>query len=133
MTVATSGKIKPQIKAESMKPGSLIILTGAADLSDGVYANARIVSDLWSMHEKWLEDGLAHPDGLSSIRDWTMSGQLLELIHNGEFDSSTVDDIGDIITGRKTGRKSDDEVIICMTGDFLQKMLHGHIKYTKML
>lgn len=116
VTVATSGKIKPQIKAESMKPGSLIILTGAADLSDGVYANARIVSDLWSMHEKWLEDGLAHPDGLSSIRDWTMSGQLLELIHNGEFDSSTVDDIGDIITGRKTGRKSDDEVIICMTG-----------------
>src|SRR5690606_40293062 len=65
-------------------------------------------SDLWSMHEKWLEDGLAHPDGISSIRDWTMSGQLLELIHNREYDGSTIDDIGDIITGKKPGRQSEE-------------------------
>src|SRR5690606_22493873 len=116
VTVATSGKTKPMIKGETIKPGSLIILTGSADLTKEVYSDSRIVADLWSMHEKWLEDGLAHPDGISSIRDWTMSGQLLELIHNGEYDGSTIDDIGDIITGKKQGRQSEDEVIICMTG-----------------
>lgn len=116
VTVATSGKTKPVIKGETIKPGSLIILTGSADLTKEVYSDSRIVADLWSMHEKWLEDGLAHPDGISSIRDWTMSGQLLELIHNGEYDGSTIDDIGDIITGKKPGRQSEDEVIICMTG-----------------
>lgn len=116
VTVATSGKTKPMIKGETIKPGSLIILTGSADFTKEVYSDSRIVADLWSMHEKWLEDGLAHPDGISSIRDWTMSGQLLELIHNGEYDGSTIDDIGDIITGKKPGRQSEDEVIICMTG-----------------
>lgn len=116
VTVATSGKTKPVIKGETIKPGSLIILTGSADLTKEVYSDSRIVADLWAMHEKWLEDGLAHPDGISSIRDWTMTGQLLELIHNGEYDGSTIDDIGDIITGKKPERQSEDEVIICMTG-----------------
>lgn len=116
VTVATSGKIKPKIEADTIKPGALIILTGAADLTQDIYENARVVSDLWSMHEKWLEDGLAHPDGISSILDWTMSGQLLELIHEGKYNSETIDDLGDIVSGKKEGRTSDNEVIICMTG-----------------
>jgi len=116
VTVATSGKTKPEIKEESIKPGSLILLTGSADFSVESYQKHRVVADLWSMHEKWLQDGLSHPDGIASIRDWTMSGQLLEMIHNGEYDGSKIDDIGDIIAGEKEGRKSDDEVIICMTG-----------------
>ncbi len=116
VTVATSGKIKPKIEADTIKPGALIILTGAADLTQDIYENARVVSDLWSMHEKWLEDGLAHPDGISSILDWTMSGQLLELIHEGKYKSETIDDLGDIVSGKKEGRTSDNEVIICMTG-----------------
>ncbi|WP_010531858.1 tyramine oxidase subunit B [Lentibacillus jeotgali] len=116
VTVATSGKTKPEFKEESIKPGALIILTGAAGFSDASYQNHRVVADMWSMHEKWLEDGVSHPDGISSITSWTMSGQLLEKVHNGEYDSSKIDDIGDIIAGEKEGRKSDDEVIICMTG-----------------
>ncbi|SFD90449.1 ornithine cyclodeaminase [Lentibacillus persicus] len=116
VTVATSGKTKPTIKEESIKPGALIILTGAASFSDASYQNHRVVADLWSMHEKWLEDGLSHPDGISSITSWTMSGELLEKIHNGDYDSSQVDDLGDIIAGKKAGRTSEDEAIICMTG-----------------
>ncbi|SFE37318.1 ornithine cyclodeaminase [Lentibacillus persicus] len=116
VTVATSGKTKPEIKEESIKPGALIILTGAASFSDATYQKHRVVADLWSMHEKWLEDGLNHPEGISSITSWTMSGELLEKVHNGEYDSSKIDDIGDIIAGEKPGRQSEDDVIICMTG-----------------
>lgn len=116
VTIATSGNVKPYINTESIKPGALLLLTGAAEFEDEVYKNNRVVSDLWSMHEKWLEDGLQRPDGINSILSWAMSGQLLNLVNNGEYDSSQVDDLGDIISGDVEGRKSDDEVIILLAG-----------------
>jgi len=116
LTVATSGKVKPKIKEEDIKPGALIILTGNADLSNETYHKHRIVTDLWSMHEKWLEDGLSHQDGISSIKSWAISAQLLELINEGNFDSSTIDNLGDIVIGNKKARKSNDEIIIAITG-----------------
>lgn len=115
ITVATSGAVKPKINTDSIKPGTLIILTGSADLEEDFYRNSRLVSDLWAMHEKWLEDGLNHPAGLDSI-DWAMTYQLLKMINSGDFDSSSVDDLGDIIAGNKEGRKSEDEVIVMLTG-----------------
>ena len=90
-------------------------MTGSADLEEDFYRNSRLVSDLWAMHEKWLEDGLNHPAGLDSI-DWAMTYQLLKMINSGDFDSSSVDDLGDIIAGNKEGRKSEDEVIVMLTG-----------------
>lgn len=115
LTVATSGKTKPFIKEEHIKEGALILLTGAAEFEESTLRKHRIVSDLWSMHEKWLEDGLNHPEGISSILDWTMSGQLLNLIHTKQYDNK-IDDIGDIIIGKENGRTSEDETIICMMG-----------------
>lgn len=116
VTVATAGNVKPYLKEESLKRGALVILTGATDFSTETYQNNRVITDLWKMHERWLEDGMSHPDGIASIRDWTMSGQLLELVHNGEYDSSEIDDIGEIIASEKPGRASDDEIILFMTG-----------------
>lgn len=115
ITVATSGAVKPKIDESSLKPGALIILTGSADFDEEFYSKHRLVSDLWSMHEKWLQDGLSHPDGLESI-DWAMTAQLLEMIHNNRFDKENIDDLGDIISGEKEGRKSEDEIIVMLTG-----------------
>lgn len=115
VTVATSGSVKPKIEEAWIKKGALIILTGTAEFEENTLNNNRVVSDLWSMHEKWLKDGLAHPKQTDSI-DWTMSAQLLEMINENKFDSTSVDDIGDIISKKKEGRKSADERIICFTG-----------------
>lgn len=115
ITVATSGAIKPKIEESSLKPGALIVLTGSADFDEEFYNKHRLVADLWSMHEKWLQDGLNHPEGLTSI-EWAMTAQLLELIHEGRFDKENIDDLGDIISGDKEGRKSDDEIIVMLTG-----------------
>ena len=98
-----------------MKPGALVLLTGAADISEEAYNN-RVVADLWSMHESWMNDGLEHPDGLESIRSWAMSGELLKLVHEGKYDPAKVDDIGDIISGKSSGRQSEDEIIITIMG-----------------
>ena len=116
LTVATSGAVKPVIDDKLLKPGALVLLTGAADLSEEAYNNNRIVADLWSMHKSWMNDGLEHPDGLASIRSWAMSGELLELVHEGKYDPSKVDDIGDIVSGERAGRQSEDEIIIAIMG-----------------
>ncbi len=115
ISVATSGAVKPKIEEKHLKPGVLIILTGTADFDEEFYHKHRFVSDLWSMHEKWLQDGLSHPNGLDSI-DWTMTAQLLEMIHNGSYDKNQITDLGDIISGDKEGRKSDNEIIVMLTG-----------------
>lgn len=134
ITVATSGPVKPKINAADIKPGALILLTGSASFDKAFYKENRIVADYWPMHEKWLEDGLNHPDGIDSILDWTMSGELLEMIHNGEYDSNHIDDIGDIISGKKTGRKSDEEVIVCFTGGLpTEDIAWGHTIYKNAL
>ena len=116
LSVAAAGKVKPKINEESVKPGQLILLTGAADMTPEMYSQYRIVADLWSMHEKWLEDGLERPEGVESIKSWAMSGDILEMVHNGEVDKESIDDFGDIINAHVTGRRADDEVIIGIMG-----------------
>src|SRR5699024_2436416 len=104
LTVATSGAVKPVIDEKLLKPGALVLLTGAADISEEAYNN-RIVADLWSMHESWMNDGLEHPDGLESIRSWAMSGELLKLVHECKYDPAKVVDIGVNISGKSLGRQ----------------------------
>lgn len=115
ITIATSGATKPVIKEESIKPGTLILLTGSAEISDESYKKHRIITDIWAMHKKWLEESLDRPEGIASIGD-IMSKRILQMVHNGEYEADEIDDIGDIITGKKEGRKSEDEIIICLTG-----------------
>lgn len=134
VTVATSGPVKPEINSSSIKPGALILLTGAASFDSTFYQESRLVADYWSMHEKWLQDGLTHPDGIESIMDWAMSGELLKMVNNGEYDSDKIDDVGDIISGKKEGRKSEDEVIVCFTGGLpTEDVAWGHTIYKNAL
>src|SRR5699024_663572 len=55
ISIATSGKNKPELKTEDIKSGALILATGAVNFSEALLQDAHIFSDLWSMHEKWLE------------------------------------------------------------------------------
>lgn len=116
LTIATSGYNKPRIEKEWIKKGCLVTLTGAAIFPNEVYIENRIVADQWEMHQNWLKEGLEHKEGLESIKSWTMSGQLLELVHYGHIDENKITNLGDVATGREKGRISDDEIIICMTG-----------------
>lgn len=134
VTVATSGPVKPKINSDSVKPGALILLTGSASFEQSFYSEHRMVADYWSMHEKWLQDGLNHPDGIQSILDWAPTGELLELIHNEAFDRNSITDIGDIIGGKKEGRKSADEIIVCFTGGLpTEDVAWGHTIYKNAL
>jgi ornithine cyclodeaminase len=68
------------------------------------------------MHQKWLKDGLEHEKGIESIKSWAMTGQLLELIHNGKVNENKIKNFGDIALGNDKGRSSNKEIIFSMTG-----------------
>ena len=115
ITVATSGHQKPRIEEEWLKKGCLVTITGSVEFSGEVYHNSKIVADHWDMHKLWLKEGLEHKDGLDSI-DWTMSGQLLELVHYNKIDESKIESMGDVVFNHKQVRESNEDIVIFMTG-----------------
>lgn len=115
ITVATSGYQKPRIESEWIKKGCLVTITGAVELSDDVYKHSKIVADHWDMHKLWLKEGLEHEDGLDSI-DWTMSAQLLELVHYNKIDESKIESMGNVVANKEKIRESNDDIVIFMTG-----------------
>lgn len=59
-----------------------------------------------------------------------MNTSWMELINNGIFGRSSIDDIGDIISGKKEGRNTDDEIIVCLQAE---DVAWGHIIYKNAL
>jgi len=116
VSAATSGTARPIIEDAWVKPGCLICLTGTAQLSEHFYQENRIVADNWKMHEGWYADGLDHPKGLESITSWAMSGDLLQLIHDGKVDGNKVRSLGDIMLNETPVRTTEAETTVFISG-----------------
>jgi ornithine cyclodeaminase len=116
ISVATAGHTKAKIETEWLKPGSLLTLTGTADLSDDCYLTNKIVADNWKMHQSWLNDAQEHPKGIDSITSWAPTGQLLKLIIEGKSQHDDILNLGDVVNGKVQGRVDDEERIIFVTG-----------------
>jgi ornithine cyclodeaminase len=116
ISVAAAGEKKVAIKTEWLKEGSLLTLTGTADLTDECYIQNKVVVDNWKMHKAWLSEGKEHPKGIESITSWAPSGQLLKLVNNGRKDEADIDSLGDVALGKAKGRKDNKEKVIFITG-----------------
>jgi ornithine cyclodeaminase len=116
ITIATSGDAFPRIETKWLKPGCLVTFTGDADMDVDAFSNNTVIADNWKMHEAFLADGKEHPDGIESISVVAPSYHLLEYISRGEYDPSGIVSLGDIVCGKKKGRKSDEEIIMFVTG-----------------
>lgn len=116
ITIATSGTAFPRIETEWLKPGCLVTFTGDADLDLDAYADNTVIADNWKMHEAFLMDGEEHPDGIEAIAVVAPSYHLLKEIHAGRYDPKGIVSLGDIVCGKAKGRKSDDEIIMFLTG-----------------
>lgn len=116
ISVATSGAAKASIKSEWLKEGSLMTLTGTAELHDQVYRRNRIVVDNWEMHQAWLTEAEEHPKGVKSIFDWAPSAPLLKMVLDGELHNEDILNLGDIASGDVTGRENGKDRIIFVTG-----------------
>jgi ornithine cyclodeaminase len=134
ISVAAAGKKHPFIKTEWLKEGSLLTLTGVADLSDDCYMNNKIVADNWKMHLAWLTESKEHPKGVESIVDWAMSGKLLKLIDDGRKKQEDILSLGDIVSGKVQGRKDKKEKIIFISGGMsVEDIAWGYTIYKKAL
>ncbi|HBL23296.1 MAG TPA: ornithine cyclodeaminase [Deltaproteobacteria bacterium] len=116
ISVATAGVSKATIPTEWLKEGSLLTLTGTAELTDDVYLENTVIADNWKMHQAWLVEGEEHPKGVESILSWAPSAPIIKLILAGKMTHGDIRSLGDIATGEVPGRKDDKERIVFVTG-----------------
>ncbi|MBP2650854.1 MAG: putative ornithine cyclodeaminase, mu-crystallin [Firmicutes bacterium] len=114
---ATSGTVgsatHPYIKEEWIKPGALLCLPANIRFDDDFILNrAKNVVDNIKLYEAWAEE-LPYPGfeivGLIGVH-------FMDLVHDGKMAPSQIDDLGDILLGKKPGRKDDEEIIIYSVG-----------------
>ncbi|OFO54083.1 hypothetical protein [Nosocomiicoccus sp. HMSC059G07] len=122
INVAASGAVRPEIKEEYLKDGSLLLLSGEANLSDDFILNNTVVMDNWEMHketgeewEEWeyLQSGTK---GVSKDLNYGIGGQVFRLVKEEKLDEKSITDLGDVVSGKKEGRKDDKEKIVFLAG-----------------
>lgn len=116
ISIATSGVSKAAIPTKWLKEGSLLTLTGTAELTDDAYLNNTVIADNWKMHQAWLVEGEEHPKGMESILSWAPSAPVIKLILEGKMTHEDIRSLGDIATGSVNGRRDSQERIIFVTG-----------------
>jgi N-[(2S)-2-amino-2-carboxyethyl]-L-glutamate dehydrogenase len=109
VNVATSGEDYPYIKEDWLKPGVFVSLPASIRMDEDFVLNrATLVIDNWKMYEAWQEE-LDYP--FSSIMG-LIGTYYLDWIHDGKMDPSSITNLGEIVSGTKAGRKSNDEKIL---------------------
>jgi ornithine cyclodeaminase/alanine dehydrogenase-like protein (mu-crystallin family) len=116
ISVATAGPHRAAIRTEWLKQGSLLTLSGTAELADACYLENTIIADNWKMHQAWMTEGEEHPLGVKSILGWAPSAPIIKLILDGRLQHAQIRSLGDIACGRVPGRKTSEEKIIFVTG-----------------
>ncbi len=116
ISVATS-RLKPvALKNEWLKPGSLLILTGACHLEDDYILSSKIVFDNPLMFKAYMADAHRSEEGVEAAYAYMMGGDILRLIEAGKLPAiEKQTGLGNIAIGQAPGRESDDERIIMQT------------------
>lgn len=109
VNVATSGKVHPYIKEDWLKPGVYVSLPAGINMDEDFVLNrANLVIDNWKMYEAWQEE--MSPPYSSAMG--LIGHYYLDWISQGKMNPSDITNLGDIITGKKEGRRSDDDKIL---------------------
>lgn len=134
ISIAAAGEKKVRIETEWLKEGSLLTLTGTAEISDECYIDNKIVADNWKMHQAWLDEGKEHPKGVDSILGWAPSGNLLKLVYDGRKNEDDIVSLGDVALGKAKGRSDDRERVIFITGGMpIEDVAWGYAVYKEAL
>ena len=110
------------MKEDYLKDGSLLLLSGEANLSDDFILNHTVVMDNWEMHketgEEWaeweyLQSGTTE---ISKDLNYGIGGQVFRLVKENKLDEKSITDLGDVVSGNKEGRKDEKEKIVFLAG-----------------
>ncbi|MFT8887182.1 MAG: tyramine oxidase subunit B [Ethanoligenens sp.] len=122
----------PYVDGNWLKPGALIMSTSALLMDDDFMvdpAKCKLVSDNYKMYAGW-GDGQPYPTQktVSSL----IGMRFYDLVTSGKLQREDITDIGDIINGYKTGRESEDQVIVYAVGGMpTEDVVWGYKCYQK--
>jgi len=131
VNVATSGKEYPYINEAWLKPGVYVSLPAGIRMDEDFVLNrATLVIDNWKMYEAWKEELVYPYRNIMGL----IGTYYLDWVHEGKMDPSVITNLGDIVAGKKPGRKNDDEKILFgMGGMPVYDVAWSYEMYTKAL
>lgn len=116
ISVAASGKVDVEFEESWLKDGSLLILSGHAGIADSFYLNNKVAFDFWGMHKAWMEEGLAHKDGIKSLESFIHSYQALKMYNDGMLNEEYFFSLSDVVTGKAKIRDNKNDKVIFLAG-----------------
>jgi len=133
VSVAASGLKPVDIDDAWIKPGAVIICTGAAMFSKEALLQHNVVFDNWKMHKDWLDELRDEPERLLGVNAGHPSAKLLLMVARGEVDPNHMVSFGDVLAKpEELGRKSDKDVFIFLTGGMgTEDVAWGYDVYTR--
>ena len=133
VSVAASGLKPVEIDDAWIKPGAVIICTGAAMFSKEALLQHNVVFDNWKMHKDWLDELRDDPERLLGVNAGHPSAKLLLMVARGEVDPNHMVSFGDVLAKpEELGRKSDKDVFIFLTGGMgTEDVAWGYDVYTR--
>jgi N-[(2S)-2-amino-2-carboxyethyl]-L-glutamate dehydrogenase len=129
--VATSSPVLvkdyPYIKEEWVKKGALFCLPATVNFDDDFIAKrCKKVVDNMQLYTAWAEEYPYPTFGPITI----IGTKFTDLVHEGKISALQIDDLGDIINGKKAGRTSEDETILYSVGGMpVEDVAWGKILY----
>jgi len=123
ITTATAGAAQPEFRDEWLKEGCLLLLTGAAILSEKFHRENTVVADNWQMNVNMAEEYRAWENlqagrevDISDISYLGMGGAAYKMVRSGVLEERRILDLSDIAFGKVAGRRHDQEKIVYISG-----------------
>lgn len=102
----------PTYKKEWLKPGVTLIATSFFNMDKKELVGIRKVVDNWKMYEEYgIEDEEGYDENGMHKATGCMGEEFYYMVEDGLITRDSIDHLGEIIRGKKPGRKSDDEII----------------------
>lgn len=114
-TNAAKFEDNPTVKKEWLKKGALVIAASALLVDTKFLSdeNVKLISDNYAMYEGW---GSGQPLPTQKNVSTLLGMGFYDAVTEGKISRESITDIGEILTGEKTGRDSDDQIILYAVG-----------------
>ena len=118
----------PFVQKEWIKPGAVLIGVSAFDMDPGELATCSLVVDNIKLYEAWAEEFPYPSFGANNI----IGSKFTDMVHDGLLTMEDITDLGDIISGKKKGRVSEDQIFVYSVGGMpVEDVAWGKVCYEK--
>ena len=118
----------PFVKKAWIKPGAVLIGVSAFDMDAAELSTCSLVVDNIKLYEAWAEEFPYPSFGANNI----IGSKFTDMVHDGLLEMGDITDLGDIISGKRPGRGSEDEIFVYSVGGMpVEDVAWGKVCYEK--